>query len=50
MGLFDSVFSLVSDVVTVVAAPVEMVVDVAGAVVKPIAEEAKELVKDVKSI
>ena len=49
-GLFKSVVGLATDVVQVVAAPVEIVADLAGAVVKPVAEVAKELVADVKSL
>jgi hypothetical protein len=49
-GLLNSVVSLASDVVKVVIAPVEMAVDLAGAAVKPIAEVAKELTKDIKSL
>ena len=50
MGLFDSVFDLTKDVLKVASAPVEMVVDLAGAAVKPIAEVAQELTYDVKSL
>ena len=49
-GLFDSVFDLVGDVAKVALAPVEMAVDLAGAAVKPLAEVAKVLVDDVKSL
>ncbi|WP_298406517.1 hypothetical protein [Janthinobacterium sp.] len=49
-GLLKSLGGLAADVVQVVAAPVEMVVDVAAAAVKPAAEVAKELVADVKSL
>lgn len=49
-GLLKSVVDLATDVATVVVAPVEMVVDLTGAAVKPIAEVAKELAKDVKSL
>lgn len=38
------------DVAKVAVAPVEIVVDVAAAAVKPIAEAAEDLVKDVKSL
>lgn len=50
LGLLKSLGGLVADVAQVVAAPVEMGVDVAAAAVKPIAEAAKELVADVKSL
>ena len=43
MGLFDSIGELVSDVVDIAIAPVEVVIDVADAVVKPIAEWQKML-------
>jgi hypothetical protein len=49
-GLFNSVVDLASDVVKVVVAPVEMAVDLAGAAVKPLAEAAKDLTKDIKSL
>jgi hypothetical protein len=49
-GLLDSLVDLTKDVVKVAAAPVEMAADLAGAVVKPMAEAATELVKDVKSL
>ena len=49
-GLLKSLGGLAADVVQVVAAPVEMVVDVAAAAVKPVVEAAKELVADVKSL
>jgi hypothetical protein len=49
-GLLKSLGSLAADVVQVVAAPVEIVVDVAAAAVKPVAEAAKELVDEVKSL
>lgn len=49
-GLLDSLVELATDTVKVVAAPVEMVVDLAGAAIKPLAEAATELVEDVKSL
>lgn len=49
-GLFKSVGSLVSDVVEVVATPVEMVVDLADAAIKPVVEAARDLKDDVKSL
>jgi diacylglycerol kinase len=49
-GLFDSVVDLVSDVAKVVIAPVEIAVDLAGAAVKPLAEVAKDLANEVKSL
>lgn len=49
-GLLKSLGGLAADAVQVVAAPVEMVIDAAAAAVKPVAEAAKELVADVKSL
>lgn len=49
-GLLKSVVDLATDVVKVAAAPVVIVTDLAGAAVKPIAEVAKDLVADVKSL
>jgi hypothetical protein len=49
-GLLESLVDLTTDVVKVVAAPVEMAVDLAGAVVKPVAEVASDLVDDIKSL
>lgn len=49
-GLLKSITELATDVVKVVATPVEMVVDLAGAVVKPIAEVARDLKDDIKSL
>lgn len=49
-GLLKSITDLTVDVVTVVAAPVEIVVDLAGAAVRPIAEVAKELTDEIKSL
>lgn len=49
-GLLESAVDLATDVATVVTKPVEMVVDLAGAAVKPVAEVAKELANDVKSL
>lgn len=49
-GLLKSVVDLVTDAAAVVVAPVEMAVDLADAAVKPVADAAKELAKDVKSL
>lgn len=49
-GLLKSVVGLAADVAQVVVAPVEIVADLAGAAVKPVAEAAKDLVADVKSL
>lgn len=49
-GLLKSVVDLASDVAEVVTAPIEMVVDLTSAAVKPIADVAKELKDDVKSL
>jgi hypothetical protein len=48
--LLKSVADLTADVAKVAVAPVEMVVDLAGAVVKPVAEAAEELVDEVKQL
>lgn len=49
-GLLDSLIDLTKDVAQVVTAPLEIVVDVADAAVKPIADAAKGVVDDVKSL
>ena len=49
-GLFKSVIDLTTDVVRVVTAPVQGVIELADAAVKPIADVAQELVEDIKSI
>lgn len=49
-GLLDSLVELTTDVVKVVAAPVEMAVDLADAAIKPVADAAGEMVKDIKSL
>lgn len=49
-GLFDTVTELVTNVVKIAIAPVEIVASVANAAVKPLAEEVADLVKDVKNI
>jgi hypothetical protein len=49
-SLFKSVAELACDVVEVVAAPIEIAADLAGAAVKPVAEAARALVDDVKSL
>lgn len=49
-GLLKSLTDLATDVVTVVTAPIEIVVDLAGAAAKPFAEAAKDLAADVKSL
>lgn len=50
MGLFNSLVELTTDALKAVAAPVEISVDLADAVVKPLAKVAKELADDVKSL
>lgn len=50
MGLFDSLVDLAADVVTIAVKPVEIAVDVADAMVKPIAQGATELAKEVKDL
>lgn len=49
-NLLNSLTDLAVNVVKIVAAPVEIVVDLVGAAAKPLAEAAQELVKDVKSL
>jgi hypothetical protein len=49
-GLFNSLVDLASDVVTVVTAPVKVAVDVTGAVVKPVAQVAEEVVREISSL
>lgn len=46
--IFQSLFDLGKNVADVVLAPVEIVVDVAEAITKPVAEAAQEVVQDVK--
>jgi hypothetical protein len=46
--MFKSLVGLVSDVVEVVAAPVEIAVDVTCVVTKPVADLANEAVAEVK--
>jgi len=41
--MFKSIFGLVSDVATIVTAPVEMAVDATRIITKPLAEVAKSL-------
>lgn len=50
MSIFDSVIGLTKDVFEVVTTPVEIAVDLADAIVKPIAQAAKEIKDDVKSL
>jgi hypothetical protein len=49
-GLLKSVIHLTTDVVDVVATPVKMVVDLADAAVRPIAEVEKDLARDIESL
>lgn len=49
-GLLDSIVELTKDISVVISAPVEMAVDLVDAAVKPVAEAAEELTKDVKSL
>lgn len=49
-GLLKSLTELAIDVATVATKPVEVVVDLADAAIKPIAEAAKDIADDVKSI
>lgn len=47
--MFGTLFDIVKDVTKVVAAPVEIVLDVVSVPVKLASEAAEELVKDIKS-
>ena len=49
-GFLNSAVDLVSDVAKVALAPVEIAVDLAGAAIKPLAEVAKDLTNDIKSL
>ena len=49
-GLIGSVLQLGADVTKVALAPVEIVVDLADAVVKPVAQVAEEVVQEIKSL
>jgi hypothetical protein len=49
-GLLKSVVELASDVVEVVAAPVEIVVDLADAAIQPFKEAARDIKNDIKSL
>jgi hypothetical protein len=49
-SLFKSVSELAIDTFTVVVTPVEMVVDLADVVIKPLAEVTSDLAKDIKSL
>lgn len=48
--MFGSLLDLAVNTVRVVAAPVELVLDVANEVVKPVADTAEELANDIRSI
>lgn len=50
MSIFDSVIGLTKDVFEVVSTPVEIAIDLADAVVKPMAQAAKEIKDDIKSL
>ena len=50
MCIFDSVIGLTKDVFEVVTTPVEIAVDLADAAIKPMAEAAKEIKDDIKSL
>lgn len=50
MGLFDSFTNLVGDVARVVTTPVEMAIDAADALVKPVADGLTELAREVKDL
>ena len=46
--MFKSLIGIVTDVVTIAAAPIEIAADLTRAATKPIAEAAKEIVADIK--
>ena len=48
--MFESLIELVKDTTRIVTAPVEIAVDVADAVVKPVAEAAEAVVEEVKNL
>ena len=48
MGLFDSLASLAGIAVKIAVAPVDAVVTVAAAAVKPVADVVEDLAKDIK--
>jgi len=48
MGLFGDIFSIVSDVTTVVTAPVKVVASTTKIITKPIANEVDDLVKAIE--
>lgn len=50
MSLFDSLIDLAVDTTRIVTAPVEVVVDVAAAAIKPIADGAQSIVDSAKEI
>lgn len=50
MGILDSLIDVCEDVATIVAAPVEIAVDLVSVPVKELADVAKTMVQDVKSI
>ncbi len=50
MGLFDSVFELVSDTASIVTAPIEVAIDLISVPVKEVSDVTKELVNDIKSL
>jgi len=50
MGIFSLLkksVDVVGDVADIVVAPVEIAVDVTSAIVKPVADEAREIVEDI---
>ena len=47
-GLLKSVTDLTKDVIDIATAPVEIAVDSARIITKPIAEASKEVVKEIK--
>lgn len=50
MGIFDSLLDLTTSAVKIVAAPVDVVVTVAAAAAKPVAEVVEDLADDIKDV
>ncbi len=50
MGIFSSFVELAEDAGRLVAAPVEIALDITGAIVKPLADGAQVVVEEVKQL
>ena len=46
--MFKSLFNLTKDIVDIAVAPIEIAVDITSAVVKPVADVARDVTKTVK--